>query len=335
MRLLRKIAFPIALLYGVVIYLRNALYDRGWLKSEAFSTPLISIGNLSLGGTGKTPMIEWLVEHLREQYDLAVLSRGYGRSTSGFHEALADSTAQEIGDEPRQLLNKFPGLTLVVDTNRARAIRWLEANKNPDVIILDDAHQHRRVVPSQAVLLTPYDKPFTRDWFLPTGNLRDSRSQAQRASCIVVTKCPHHLDEAEREQLTKELRAHADQSVFFTTLDYDPMLQGHTPHALTDLKSFPFTLVTGIADPKPLVAYLNKEGYHFEHLRYPDHHDFSASEIKKLKAIEHLIMTEKDQARLGNTLPHAMCIRMRHRFLGADGKAFLEKLGFKIPSASV
>ena len=334
MRLLRKIAFPITLLYGFVIYLRNALYDWGWLKSETFATPLISVGNLSLGGTGKTPMIEWMVDRLQGHYELAVLSRGYGRSTTGMLEALPQATAQEIGDEPLQMLHKFPDLTLVVDANRRRAVRWLEQHKQPDLIVLDDAHQHRRIKPSHAVLLTPYSRPFTRDWFLPTGNLRDSRSQAQRATCIVITKCPDTLDEVERNALIEEVQTRKDQAVYFTTLEYDPILQGETQRPLTDLQSQSFTLVTGIADPKPLVTYLQDAGYRFEHLKFGDHHRFSKSEIQKLAAVEQLVMTEKDYARLGNALPRALCIRMRHRFLGSDGTAFLERLGFRIPSAS-
>jgi len=334
MRLLRKIAFPIALLYGMVIHLRNALYDWGWLKSESYTTPLISIGNLSLGGTGKTPMIEWLLDQLQGHNNIAVLSRGYGRRTRGMIVAKPESTAEEIGDEPRQLHNRFQGVTLVVDANRRRAVSWLEQYKKPDVIILDDAHQHRRIKPEHAVLLTPYAQPYTRNWFLPTGTLRDSRSQARRASCIVITKCPTLLDEGERNNLIKEVQAHPDQPVYFTTLDYDPVLQGNAPYALADLKTGSFTLVTGIADPKPLVAYLEEEGYSFEHLRYPDHHDFSSNEIQKLAAKERLVMTEKDQARLGNALPNAHCIRIRHRFLGSDGRAFLETLGFTKLSVS-
>ena len=334
MRLLRKIAFPIALLYGMVIHLRNAFFDWGWFKSESFETPLISIGNLSLGGTGKTPMIEWLVDRLQGHYDLAVLSRGYGRKTSGMLLADADSTALEIGDEPRQLLNKFPGLPIVVDANRRRAIRWLEENISPELIILDDAHQHRKVKPAHAVLLTSYMQPYTRDWFLPTGSLRDSRSQARRASCIVITKCPADLGDTERDELTKEVRAYPDQPVFFTCLEYDPILQGAVPRPLADLKNTTFTLVTGIADPKPLLRYLEKEGYRFEHFKFPDHHSFTKEEIRKFAAEESLVMTEKDMARLGNTLPNALCIQMRHRFLGSDGTAFMENLGFKIPSAS-
>ena len=335
MRLLRKIAFPIALVYGMVVYLRNTLYDWGWLRSQAYTTPLVSIGNLSLGGTGKTPMIEWLVERLHEHYQLAVLSRGYGRSTHGMIEALPDATAQEIGDEPRQILNRFPGITLVVDANRRRAVQWLEETKQPELIILDDAHQHRRIKPSHAVLLTPYSRLYTQDWFLPAGTLRDSRSQAKRANCIIVTKCPVVLSKTERNDITREVQTDWDQPVLFTSLEYDPILHGKSPRPLTDLKSQTFTLVTGIADPKPLVNDLEAAGYRFEHLKFRDHHRFTKSELRKLAAIETLVLTEKDHARLGETLPHAFCIRMRHRFHGSDGTTFLNLLGLKIPSASI
>lgn len=334
MPLLRKIAFPIALLYGLVIHVRNILYDWGWLSGTSFETPVISIGNLSLGGTGKTPMIEWLLYALKDQYNLAVLSRGYGRKTKGLLEARPESTSRDIGDEPRQIFTKFPDVTLVVDANRRRGIRWLEKNKRPDIIILDDAHQHRKVRPSHAVLLTSYNNLYTRDWFFPSGQLRDSRSQAGRADCIIVTKCPSSLSTSEQELLVREVRAKPDQPVFFTTLSYDQQLAGASGKTLADLKDAPFTLLTGIADPEPLTQFLTQEGCTYEHLKYPDHYDFSEKEIQHFRTYDRLVITEKDHARLGNSLPNAWCIRMRHRFLGNSGNMFLESLGIRKQSAS-
>ena len=334
MPLLRKIAFPVALLYGLVIHVRNALYDWGWLTGSSFATPVISIGNLSLGGTGKTPMIEWLLYALKDQYKLAVLSRGYGRRTKGFLEAHLNSTAKDIGDEPRQILSKFPDVPLVVDANRRRGIRWLEKNKHPDIIILDDAHQHRKVRPSVAVLLTSFNNLYTRDRFFPAGRLRDSRSQARRADCIVVTKCPSSLSDSEQELLTKEVQAKPDQPVFFTRLEYDPQLTGTTAMSLSDLKDSRFALLTGIADPEPLIQFLTQKGCTYEHLRYPDHHDYSPEEIEHFRSYDRLVLTEKDHARLGTSLPNAWCIRMRHRFLGTGRNAFLESLGLRRQTAS-
>ena len=334
MRFLRKIAFPIAILYGLVIQTRNTLYDWGWLQSDSFETPVISVGNLSLGGTGKTPMIEWLLEALKDHYKLAVLSRGYGRKTKGLLEAQPDSSSRDIGDEPRQILAKFPDITLVVDANRRRGIRWLEKHKQPDIIILDDAHQHRKVRPSHSILLTSFNNLYTRDWFFPSGRLRDSRSQARRADCIVVTKCPSSLSVSEQESLTQEVKARPDQPVFFTTLDYDQQLSGPSALSLTDLKDSDFTLLTGIADPEPLTQFLTNEGYSYKHLRFPDHYDYSPNEIQRFRNYDRLVITEKDHARIGNSLPNAWCIRIRHRFLGNSSKAFLESLGLRKQIAS-
>ena len=335
MRLLRILAFPIALIYGMVIYLRNALYDLGLLKSMEFQTKTVSVGNLSVGGTGKTPMIEWLISHLPESYKLAVVTRGYGRRSSVPILANPDHMSQEIGDEPKQLISKFPDLCLRVDSDRRRAVQWLEANVKPDIILLDDAHQHRRITPSLSVLLTTFDNLYTEDYFLPTGSLRDSGREARRAACIIITKCPDNMTPQQEQEVMRKIKPRKGQPVFFASLIYDEILSGATNRRIRELRDRPFTLVTGIAQPKPLIDYLKSEDLQFKHMVYADHHEFSDKEVEKFKKIEDLILTEKDFARLGQVVTNASYIRVKHKFLGNGRSEFLELLGIKKQNASI
>ena len=195
MLLLRKIAFPISMVYALVVYLRNFLFDVGILKEISFKTKTICIGNLSVGGTGKTPMIEYLIEMLGNSYKVAVLSRGYRRKSKGFILATPKSTVEKLGDEPYQIYSKYPEIVLAVDGDRCNGISNLENTLNLDVILLDDAFQHRKVRPHYSILLTAYDDLYINDWYLPTGNLRDAKKEAKRANIIVVTKCPNDLSE--------------------------------------------------------------------------------------------------------------------------------------------
>jgi len=335
MRLLRILAFPIALLYGMVIYIRNALYDWGLFRSTEFQTKTVSVGNLSVGGTGKTPMIEWLITHIPTSYKLAVVTRGYGRKSSGPILAKPEHASEEIGDEPKQLITRFPDLYLRVDGDRTRAIQWLEQHVKPDIILLDDAHQHRRIRPSLGVLLTTYDNLYTEDYFLPTGSLRDSRREARRAVCIVVTKCPPKMTLQQQEEVLRKLNPEKGQEVFFATLGYDEVLHGAKPKSIHELRDRPFTLVTGIAQPKPLASFLRSEGLEFKHLKYADHHQFSEKEVEKFKKIAELLLTEKDYARVGHLLPSASYIRIAHKFLEEGGSRFLDLLGIKKQNASI
>jgi len=323
MQLLRKIAFPISLIYALVVYVRNLLYDTGFFKSKTFKAPTICVGNLSVGGTGKTPMIEYLVASLKDSYKVAVLSRGYGRKSNGFVQASSDSKVEEIGDEPYQIFNKFSKITVAVDGDRCNGISNLEESVDPDVILLDDAFQHRKVKPTFSILLTAYDNLFAKDWYLPTGNLRDSKKEARRAHVIVVTKCPENLNGDEQLKIKKALKPKSGQKVLFSTLRYDEILKSATvSRALGDLAGQKFTLVTGIANPKPLMAYLTNKGLNFEHLEYRDHHFFNDAEIELFNTKSLVLTTEKDFARLKGKVRNLYYIEIKHDFLN-DGAGLL------------
>ncbi|MGB5822133.1 MAG: tetraacyldisaccharide 4'-kinase [Saonia sp.] len=325
MQLLRKIAFPISLVYALVVHLRNYLYDKGIFASKSFKTPTICVGNLSVGGTGKTPMIEFLVSELRDVYKIAVLSRGYGRRSKGFVWATVGIKVEELGDEPFQIRAKFPEITVAVDADRSNGISILEDRICPDIILLDDAYQHRKVKPSFSILLTAYDNLYSDDWYLPTGNLRDSRGQAKRADLIVVTKCPPDISDSEQVKIVKGLKPANHQQVLFSSLVYDQSLKGSdTPMSLEDLKEKEVTLVTGIARPKPLVSFLEKEGISFIHSSFMDHHFFTDKEIQFFNTKALVLTTEKDFVRLKGKVKHLYYIPVEHRFL-LDGKEILRK----------
>ncbi|MGB5783027.1 MAG: tetraacyldisaccharide 4'-kinase [Eudoraea sp.] len=331
MQLLRILAFPFSLIYALVVYFRNVLYDSGILQSTEFKTPIVSVGNLSTGGTGKTPMIEWLLSHLSAGSGLAVLSRGYKRKTKGFVLAQPISTAEEIGDEPLQIYTKFPEVSLAVDEDRIRGIKQLVASKQPNLILLDDAYQHRKVKPQFSILLTSYGKLYTKDWYLPIGNLRDNKRSSKRADLIIVTKCPPDLDDDSQRRIIWELNPGKDQKVLFCTLEYDINLKGKKEGlSLSGLQNKEVTLVTGIANPKPLIDFLRSAEVTFDHLRYRDHHYFTEKEIDFFNSKPLILTTEKDYMRLKDSVDNLYFISVRHRFLG-EGEVVLlkslEKLG--------
>jgi tetraacyldisaccharide 4'-kinase len=297
MQLLRTLLFPFGILYGWITGLRNILYEKGWLKSVDYPFPVISVGNLSTGGTGKTPMIEYLIRFLKEEYDVAVLSRGYGRKTKGYLEVQTHHTAREVGDEPLQFKKKFPEIPVAVCGDRRKGIDLLK-NK-AQVILLDDAFQHRRVSASISILLTPFNELFFNDFMLPTGNLREPRRGAGRADIIVVTKCPARVAYAKLQEIEFEMPLGDLQELYFATIGYDTYIFGKTEKLPLDyLSDKPFTLVTGIARPEPLVQFLKEKGLHFEHREFADHHEFTRAEIERLQQRELLLTTEKDYMRL-------------------------------------
>ena len=318
MQFLRKIAFPLSLLYAFAVFLRNWFYDIGIFPSYTFNTPTICVGNLSVGGTGKTPMVEWLIERLSPDNEIAVLSRGYKRKSRGFLMADANSTVSDIGDEPYQIYSKFPRISLAVDANRKRGIEELERTRQPEIIILDDAFQHRWVRSDLNLLLTPYDSLYTEDWYLPTGNLRDSRKQSRRADVIIVTKCPGDLDERMQKAIERQLSPSLGQHLLLSQYAYDGEV--HTANGssieLSQLVGRKLTLVTGIARPEPLTKFLRSETIEFEHLSYPDHHFFSEKEISLFNQKELVLTTEKDFTRLSGRVENLYYLRVQHSFLG-------------------
>ena len=300
MKLLRYLLLPIVPIYYLVTWLRNKLYDLGIKKSTVYDFPVICVGNLSVGGTGKTPMIEYLIRLLKPEHYIATLSRGYKRQTESFVLADKKATALSIGDEPFQFYQKFEDVIVSVDTDRVHGISQLmNLHKPPEVILLDDAFQHRRVKAGFNVLLTSFDDLYTEDILLPTGNLREPRQGAKRADIIVVTKCPENLSGEKKLEITRKINPLNYQDVFFGSIAYAQAIKNNEVTIdLENLKKRSFTLVTGIANPKPLVAHLKTLGLQFEHLKFKDHHDFNESEIKGLKQKPLIVTTEKDMVRL-------------------------------------
>ncbi|WP_242085420.1 tetraacyldisaccharide 4'-kinase [Aestuariivivens sediminis] len=300
MKFLRAIAIPIMPFYYLVTGFRNCLYDWGLKKSTFFNFPVICVGNLSVGGTGKTPMIEYLIRLLKDDYKIATLSRGYKRKTKGFLLANDHVSAEELGDEPFQFYNKFKGnIHVAVDGNRIHGINQLMVlNPRPEVFLLDDAYQHRRVKAGLNILLTSYDNLYVNDYVLPVGNLRESRRGANRADIIVVTKCPKHLDKDKKISVMEQINLKDNQRLFFSYIKYAQQAQSSSSYIkLEGLK--PFTLVTGIANAHPLVKHLKEMGLDFEHLNFKDHYEFSSQDVKRFEALSSpIITTEKDYMRL-------------------------------------
>jgi tetraacyldisaccharide 4'-kinase len=257
MKFLRKLLFPFSWLYGGITALRNLFYDKGWLSSTSYTLPIICVGNLSVGGTGKSPMIEFLIERLKEHYQVSVLSRGYKRNTKGYREVTIGSTALEVGDEPLQFKQKHPDIKVAVCANRRHGIEQLK--NGSDIILLDDAYQHRKVKPYINILLSTYDDLYIHDHMLPAGNLREYRSGADRAHFIVITKCPDRVAYANLQRVQFDLKLEPHQKIYFSRIGYDSKIYGKTEELDLDyLSNKTFTLVTGIANPKPMLDHLNQ-----------------------------------------------------------------------------
>lgn len=303
----RILLFPFSLLYGIIVIVRNYLFDKEILKSVTFNLPIINVGNLSVGGTGKSPMVEYLIAFLSKEYKVATLSRGYKRKTIGYALANEETTALEIGDEPMQFHTKFPTVAVAVGEERIVAIpQLLHDRPDTNVIILDDAFQHRSIRAGLNILLTAYDDLFTRDFFLPTGDLRDQRSSYKRADIIIVTKCPDSMKDEERLAIIKEINPMPKQMVLFTCIEY-----GVPYHIITHNLKYITTqkellLVCGIANPTPLKNYLVKQSKTYIQLSYSDHHIYTIDDLKNIQqqfeemstTDKMIVTTEKDATRL-------------------------------------
>ncbi len=333
----RILLLPFSLLFWLAIYLRNKMYDKGILKSNSFGLPLICIGNLSTGGTGKSPMVELLIERLKDKWKVATLSRGYKRKTRGYVLADEHSTALEIGDEPMLFHLKFPGVSVAVGEQRLEAIpQLLQDRPDTQVILLDDAFQHRQIKAGLNILLTEYNNLFTQDFYLPTGDLRDLKSSYRRAEIIVVTKCEPDLGEEERNRILSRIHPQPGQQVFFTTLTYSDTqhIKVNRSSAISDKKDV--LLVTGIASPRPLQRLLEANSRTYYFMQFPDHHIFTIDDLnairKKFESIDSnskmILTTEKDRVRLMkfeqeiSKLP-LYVIPVQHEFLFGGEKAFI------------
>ncbi|WP_179321220.1 tetraacyldisaccharide 4'-kinase [Winogradskyella helgolandensis] len=321
MKIIRIILFPIVPIYFVITWLRNRLFDLGIKSSKSYDFPIICVGNLSTGGTGKTPMIEYLIRLLKDEKSVATLSRGYKRKTEGFILADENANADTIGDEPFQFHRKFQEVTVAVDADRQNGIKALRALKlQPEVILLDDAFQHRKVKAGFNILLTAYNNLYYKDIVLPSGNLREPRSGANRADLIVVTKCHKDISEGEKKKITSKLKIKSNQQLFFSYVDYAvDVLSESDSLELTKLPKF--TLVTGIANANPLVDFLVEKGLKFDHLEFSDHYNFRTTDIEDLASKSLIITTEKDYVRLSS-----------HKSL--DGKLYYIPIEIKIDNAA-
>lgn len=308
MAYLRLLLLPFSLVYGLVIWVRNRLYDWGWLRSTAFNKAVIVVGNLAVGGTGKSPMTEYLVRLLSGHYQVATLSRGYGRKTRGFLVVGSDDTAAKCGDEPLQFKRKFPQITVAVDENRVEGVERLIQGGH-EAIVLDDAYQHRALRPGFSILLFDFGAMSRPKWLLPAGDYRDGFGERRRADVMVVTKTPHTATEAEKDGIRRALSVVHGVPIFFSSIGYGslaPLLQhGGTGTALLD-KRYSVLLLTGIANPKPLYDYLRTQVGEVVPLRYADHHAYNVADIRKVisrfsemnSTHKFIVTTEKDAQRL-------------------------------------
>jgi tetraacyldisaccharide 4'-kinase len=336
LRSFRYLLFPLSLIYGGIVWLRNWLYNKKILKTASFNFPIICVGNIAVGGTGKTPLTEYLIRLLQNDFKTATLSRGYKRKTRGFAIAHAGTTALEIGDEPMQFHNKFPNITVAVGEERLVAIPQL-LHEEPDtqLIILDDGFQHRPVTAGLNIVLTAYNNLFTRDLMLPSGDLRDIRASMKRADIIVVTKCTAGLTAIEKEIIIKEIQPLPYQTVFFTAIFYGKPYHLFTHQVVAVNAATDILLICGIANPQPLKDYLAVHANSYDLLRYADHHIFNSDDLMDIK--KHfakmtgdnkiMVTTEKDAVRLVKFAEDlkeypVYVLPMEHSFLFNEGEAF-------------
>lgn len=337
----RILLLPFSLIYWFILMIRNKLFDKDILPSASFGLPVICIGNLSVGGTGKSPMVEYLAGKLKNEFRIAILSRGYKRKTKGYTLAGDDSTALDIGDEPMQFHLKFPDIPVAVGEERLYAIpQLLHDQPGLQCILLDDAFQHRSVRAGLNILLTDHQNLFTRDFYLPAGDLRDLKSSYKRAEILVVSKCPPGLTDKKRQSLEKEIKTLPHQSIYFTANKYANPYHLISKKEMQLLKSkYEVLLVTGIANPQPLKELVQEITSSYSMLQFPDHHIFTIDDWKEIRGKFDLMQsenkiiltTEKDAVRLvkfskeiGETPVYV--IPLSHHVLFNKETAFVEQV---------
>jgi len=330
MKLIRLLLLPFSVIYGFIVSIRNELFDLNLIKSHSFNVPVISVGNITVGGTGKTPHIEYLVNLLKDKYKVAVISRGYKRKTKGFVLANKNIGPDDIGDEPYQIYRKFKDVTVAVCEKRVNGIeKLLSAKKKPNVILLDDAYQHRYVKSGLSILLIDYSRPISKDFLLPAGNLREPVSSTKRANIIIVTKVPAETKPIEKRIWKKDIKPYPYQSLFFSSYKYGTL----KPVFKNEIKEIKVSklhsdydkilIVTGIAQPKPFIDYFRTKRISYEVLSFSDHHNFSTNDLttieEKYNSAEGknklVITTEKDAVRLQHVKKFPEKIKLKTFYL--------------------
>lgn len=308
---IKILLLPFSLIYGIIVSIRNRMFDLEILPSKEFDLPIISVGNITAGGTGKTPVIQYLIELLKDEFNVAVLSRGYRRKSKGFLLADSLSSSDLIGDEPYQIKNRYPEIIVAVCRKRVEGVRKiLSAHPETEVILLDDAFQHRYIKPGLSILLIDYNNPVTSDIMLPAGFLREAASETRRANIVIVTKCPEKLKPIDRRIMIKDLQLFPFQYLFFTSVHYGSLqpvykdIEADWGNINKDKAGI--LVFTGIANPRPLRRFARGISTKIQSLAFPDHHNFTVKDIKKLNDIydsfptdsKFILTTEKDAARL-------------------------------------
>lgn len=336
----------LSLLYGLVVYIRNEMFNLKILSSLEFDFPVISVGNITVGGTGKTPHTEYIIHLLKSSLKVAELSRGYKRKTRGFLLVNIESTVKQVGDEPLQIKRKFSDIIVAVDANRVRGIeKLMKLPDSPEVIILDDAFQHRYITPGLNILLTDYDRLITKDYLLPYGRLRESALSRNRANIIIVTKCPAHIKPIDERIITTELFIRPYQHLYFTKLEYGDVRPVFPKEAISRennlLNGVSILLFTGIANPNPLKEYLMHKSHNLLEIRFSDHHNYSSKDLNEivvrfmaLPEGKRIIFTsEKDMIRIreAHNIPDIICKNLYYipvtiSFLNETGKDFDQKI---------
>ncbi len=303
MKKLKFLLYPFSVLYSIYSSFRNLLFDFGLIDSIEYKIPTIGIGNLSTGGTGKSIIVDYLIEKFKKNKKITTLSRGYNRKTKGFVHASKRTDAYEIGDEPFQFFSKHPEINVVVCEDRRKGMNILLKNlSDTELCIWDDVFQHRFVKPGLMILSTSFKYPFYKDEILPVGNLRENKDSSKRADIIVVTKCPIDMQINDKKSFIKSLNPLNNQKVFFSTLSYKQKIKSDVDQINIDtLAESDFILVTGIADSSYLVGFLKSKAFKFKHLKYSDHYNFNKLSIDKIRSLsigKKILTTEKDFGRL-------------------------------------
>jgi tetraacyldisaccharide 4'-kinase len=346
--ILTALLIPFSLIYGAGVFIRNLFFDTGIFPSREFPFPVITVGNITVGGTGKTPHVEYLVSFLKDEFKIAVLSRGYRRKSSGFVVASTTSGVEDVGDEPLQIKKKFPDVEVAVSADRIKGIHYLcRHNTKIQAFILDDAFQHRWVRPGMSILLIDYNRPVSRDLLLPAGRLREPVSSMKRAVIVIVTKCPPVLSPIQRRIIIKELNLFPWQSLYFTMFTYgNPLPVFAEADPFPDKGKFrtnkiPVLMVTGIATPEVFRQHLLNLSREIKQLSFPDHHNYTQRDIRHIEREwqstgneqKVIITTEKDAVRLQKTpgigrglRSNMYYIPISVRFIENDGESFKKKI---------